>query len=36
VRAVREEDARWTVNAAGHYLELSDSYRDSLREVDEE
>lgn len=36
VRAVRDEDARWTVNAAGHYIELAASYREGLREVDGE
>lgn len=33
VREVREEDDRWTVGAAAHYLELSTWYRENLREV---
>lgn len=33
VRAVQEEDARWTVGAAAHYVELSAWYRDNLEEV---
>ena len=33
VRAVRDEDARWTVGAARHYAELSAWYRDNLREA---
>ncbi len=34
VRAVQEEDARWTVGAAAHYVELSTWYRENLEEVD--
>ncbi len=34
VRQVRDEDARWTVGAAGHYVELSAWYRGNLREVE--
>lgn len=33
VRAVREDDARWTVGAAKHYAELSAWYRENLKEV---
>lgn len=33
VRAVREDDARWTVGAARHYAELSAWYRENLKEV---
>lgn len=33
VREVREEDDRWTVGAAAHYVELSTWYRENLREV---
>ena len=33
VRAVREEDARWTVGAAADYAELSAWYRENLRQV---
>jgi carbonic anhydrase/acetyltransferase-like protein (isoleucine patch superfamily) len=33
VRETRPEDARWTVNAAKHYAELSGWYRDNLEEV---
>ncbi|HEU5287073.1 MAG TPA: gamma carbonic anhydrase family protein [Candidatus Limnocylindria bacterium] len=34
VRAVQEEDARWTVGAAAHYVALSTWYRENLEEVD--
>lgn len=34
VREVRDEDARWTVGAAAHYVELGAWYRDNLREVE--
>ncbi len=34
VRAVQEEDARWTVGAAAHYVELSAWYRENLKEID--
>ena len=34
VRAVRDDDARWTVGAAAHYAELSAWYREHLREVE--
>ncbi|MBI2773633.1 MAG: gamma carbonic anhydrase family protein [Chloroflexi bacterium] len=34
VREVRPEDARWTVQASEHYVELSEWYRTTLREVD--
>ncbi len=33
VRAVQEEDARWTVGAAAHYVELAAWYRDNLEEL---
>ncbi|HEY6957831.1 MAG TPA: gamma carbonic anhydrase family protein [Candidatus Limnocylindria bacterium] len=33
VREVREEDDRWTVGAAAHYVELATWYRENLREV---
>jgi len=33
VREVRDEDARWTVGAAAHYVELSAWYRENLKEV---
>ena len=33
VRAARPEDARWTVQAAAHYVELGDWYRDNLKET---
>jgi carbonic anhydrase/acetyltransferase-like protein (isoleucine patch superfamily) len=33
VREVREEDDRWTVGAAAHYVELSTWYRENLHEV---
>jgi hypothetical protein len=32
VRDARPEDARWTVHAAEHYVELSGWYRANLRE----
>ncbi len=35
VRAVQEEDRRWTVGAAAHYVELSAWYRENLKEIDE-
>lgn len=35
VRAVQEDDARWTVGAAAHYVELAAWYRDNLEEVRE-
>jgi carbonic anhydrase/acetyltransferase-like protein (isoleucine patch superfamily) len=34
IRAVQEEDARWTVGAAAHYVELSTWYRENLEEVE--
>ena len=34
VREVRDDDARWTVGAAAHYVELSKWYRENLREVE--
>lgn len=33
VREVRADDARWTVSAAAHYVELGEWYRENLREV---
>ena len=33
IREVREEDARWTVGAAAHYVDLSAWYRDNLKEI---
>ena len=34
VREVRDEDDRWTVGAARHYAELSDWYRENLKETE--
>ena len=33
IRDARPDDARWTVHAAAHYVELSRWYRENLREV---
>lgn len=34
VREIRPDDARWTVDAADHYVERGAYYRDNLTEVD--
>ena len=34
VREIRADDDRWTHGSAAHYVELSEWYRENLREVD--